>query len=112
MNMREHEIYEKAKSAALIAAKEENAKLGIELYIGLDCGFALITIIPARGRFVNYLKSINVGDTDKYNGGYKIWYSEFSIGTQSISVHEKAAYAFAKVLNDNGIKAFCSSRLD
>jgi hypothetical protein len=53
-----------------------------------------------------------VGDTDKYNGGYKIWYSEFSIGTQSISVHEKAAYAFAKVLNDNGIKAFCGSRLD
>ena len=72
------------------------------------CGFAWVTISPARGAFVTYLKSINAGSKGYY-GGYQIWVREFG---QSITRKEAFAGAFAKVLNSYGISAFAESRLD
>lgn len=72
------------------------------------CGFAWVTISPARGAFVNYLKSINAGSKGYY-GGYQIWVREFG---QSITRKEAFAGAFAKVLKNYGISAFAESRLD
>lgn len=72
------------------------------------CGFAWVKISPARGKFVNYLKKLGIGRRS-YQGGYDIWISEFGQ-----SYERKSAYAdaFAKVLNENGIKAYAMSRLD
>ena len=72
------------------------------------CGFAWVTISPARGAFVTYLKSINAGSKGYY-GGYQIWVREFG---QSITRKEAFAGAFAKVLTQYVIKAYGQSRLD
>lgn len=45
-------------------------------------------------------------------GGFQIWYSKFSLSTQSISVHEAAARAATAILQSHGIAAEWSSRLD
>lgn len=108
------EILVKAQIAAEKAAKEENDLLGPEQQRGLDCGFAWVVIKPARGKFVNYLKKLNFGETRNYGGGgFQIWYSKLhSIPTQSVSVHQAATREFARVLREYGINAHSGSRLD
>ena len=73
------------------------------------CGFAWVNIKPARGKFVKFLKDNNIGRKDSYYGGYTIWVSGFGQ-----SLERKSAYArsFAKVLDDNGLKAYSMSRMD
>lgn len=73
------------------------------------CGFAWIKIRPARGAFVNWCKKNNIGRTDSFEGGYMIWVSDYN---QSMQKKETYARAFAKVLQDNGIKAYGMSRMD
>ena len=108
------EIYAEAQDAAVAAAHAEDAKLGPENIRGLDCGFAWVVIKPARGAFVNYLKSIDVGSTRDYGGGgYSVWGSRLhDLQTQSISVHYAAAKAFAAVLVKHGLNAYADQRLD
>jgi hypothetical protein len=72
------------------------------------CGFAWVNISPARGAFVNYLKSRDVG-SKAYYGGYEIWVQEFG---QSVDRKSAFAGAFAEVLNKYGITAYAGSRLD
>lgn len=72
------------------------------------CGFAWVTIFPARGSFVTYLKSKGIGGK-AYGGGYQIWVSEFG---QSVDLKSAYAGAFAAVLNKYGINAYGQSRLD
>ena len=72
------------------------------------CGFAWIKIKPARGKFVAWLKSQNIGDTS-YSGGYDIWVSHFN---QSFTRKEEYARAYAHVLGKHGITAIPQSRLD
>lgn len=108
-------IWNAALAAASAAAQAENDKLGAEGSRGFDCGFAWITIKPARGPLVAYLKNIGVGHSGSYSGGpgYGIWYGELhSIPTQSVSVHQAAANAATEVLKQHGLNAFWSSRLD
>jgi hypothetical protein len=76
---------------------------------GGACGFAWVKIFPARGAFVNYLKSIKVGSTNGYEGGYDVWVSGFG---QSVTRKEAYAQAFAAVLRKYGINAYGQSRLD
>jgi hypothetical protein len=73
------------------------------------CGFAWINIKPARGAFVNYLKSRNWGKLDSYYGGYTIWVHNFG---QSVTRKEAYAKAFAEVLQNHGLTAYAGSRLD
>lgn len=73
------------------------------------CGFAWIKIRPARGEFVKWLKKNNIGKTDSFEGGYMIWISDYN---QSMQKKETYARAFAKVLADNGIRAYSMSRMD
>ena len=72
------------------------------------CGFAWVTIKPARGAFVEYLKSINAGHKGYY-GGYEVWVREFGQ-----SYEQKIAYAgaFAQVCEQYGITAYAGGRLD
>jgi len=73
------------------------------------CGFAWIDIHPARGAFVEYLKSRNWGSKKIYGAGYQIWVGQYN---QSVTRKYAYAQAFAKVLNEYGIKANAGSRLD
>jgi hypothetical protein len=73
------------------------------------CGFAWVKIRPARGKFVNWCKKNNIGKTDSFEGGYMIWISDYN---QSMQKKEAYAYGFAKVLVDNGIRAYAMSRMD
>lgn len=85
-------------------------------------GFAWVVIKPARGPFVKFLKENDIGSTRDYGGGgYEIWSSKFITRwpevdgpkyTQSMDIKEVAAYAYAKVLRDNGINAWAGSRAD
>lgn len=119
-----HNIYVEAYEAGLKAGNEVGVpKFIVGDAIGLSneidyskptfvlnglCGFAWVTIKPARGAFVNYLKSRNVGSKGYY-GGYEIWVSEFG---QSVDRKQAFATAFAEVLRKYGIEAYGASRLD
>jgi hypothetical protein len=72
------------------------------------CGFAWVTISPARGSFVTFLKTQGIGSKGYY-GGYEIWVREFG---QSVDRKSAFAGAFAEVLNKYGITAYTGSRLD
>jgi hypothetical protein len=72
------------------------------------CGFAWVTISPARGSFVTFLKTQGIGSKGYY-GGYEIWVREFG---QSVDRKSAFAGAFAEVLEKHGITAYTGSRLD
>ena len=72
------------------------------------CGVAWVNIRPARGAFVNYLKKKKKGHKS-YTGGWDYWVSEFG---QSYERKMAYARAFAKVLNDAGLKTYPMGRLD
>ena len=72
------------------------------------CGFARVNISPARGAFVNWHKSQEIGSKGYY-GGYEIWVREFG---QSVDRKSAFAGAFAEVLEKYGISAYVGSRLD
>lgn len=117
-------IYAEAYEAGIIAGKEVGVpKFIVGDAIGLSqeidyskptyvldglCGFAWIKISPARGAFVTWLKSQEIG-SKSYNGGYDIWVREFG---QSVDRKSAFASAFAEVLNQYGITAYGESRLD
>lgn len=117
-------IYREAYEAGLAAGKDaDTPKFIVGDAIGLSdeidyskktyildglCGFAWVNISPARGAFVNWLKSQEIGGKSYY-GGYEIWVREFG---QSVDRKSAFAGAFAEVLNKYGISAYAGSRLD
>jgi hypothetical protein len=119
-----HNIYVEAYEAGMKAGNEVGVpKFVVGDAIGLSneidyskptfimdglCGFAWVNISPARGAFVNYLKSRQVGSKGYY-GGFEIWVREFG---QSVDRKTAFARAFADVLNKYGINASVGSRLD
>ena len=72
------------------------------------CGFAWITIRPARGPLVAHLKKMDIGDKG-WNGGYEIWVSHFG---QSYERKYAYANAFAWTLRQHGYDAQHGGRLD
>jgi hypothetical protein len=72
------------------------------------CGFAWVNISPATQPFARFTKKIGVG-RKAYYGGRDIACHEFN---QSIQRKEKYCYAFARVLKDNGVTCYNSSRMD
>ncbi len=117
-------IYREAYEAGLNAGKDaDTPKFIVGDAIGLSneidfskktyildglCGFAWVNISPARGAFVNWLKTQGIGSKGYY-GGYEIWVREFG---QSVDRKSAFAGAFAEVLNKYGITAYTGSRLD
>lgn len=80
------------------------------------CGFAWVTIRPARGAFVNFLKARGVGHSGYY-GGYQISTNvierEANVDFgQSYERKMAAAEAFAATLQTWGINAVAEGRLD
>ncbi len=80
------------------------------------CGYAWVTIRPARGAFVNFLKARGVGRSGYY-GGYEISTNvienEANVNFgQSYERKMAAAEAFAATLQAWGINAVAEGRLD
>ena len=102
-----------AKKACLSAVDEFVAKHGETLY----CGFANVSIRPARGRLVKFLKEMKIGDNG-YGGGWRISYYDLMPKghryghTQSMDIKEEGCSAFAKALEKYGVEAYMESRAD
>ena len=71
------------------------------------CGFAWVEF-AGNTSFGRWAKKVGKA-RPHYPSGLCVWVSE---GGQSIGRKEAYAVAFAKVLNDAGIKAYAGSRLD
>ena len=102
-----------AKKACLKAVDDFVAKHGETLY----CGFANVSIHPARGRLVKFLKEMELG-SNGYKGGWRIsYYDMMPKGhryghTQSMDIKEEGCSAFAHALEKYGIEAYMESRAD
>ncbi len=100
-----HEEALEAADAAFKLAMIEHDPMGGE------CQAAWIVIRPARGDYVTFLKRKGWGQNGVYGG----W--ELHVNTpegyrgQNGAIKEAGVRAFAKVLNDNGIKAGVHTRL-
>lgn len=75
-----------------------------------SCGFAWVNIKPATSKFGRWLKDNGLARKDSYYGGLCYWIGAYG---QCYEQKEAYAYAFARVLQENGIaKAYAGSRLD
>ena len=81
------------------------------------CGFANVSIHPARGRFVSFMKKADVGSSG-YRGGWRISYYDIMpkdhpySHTQSMSIKEEACEAFRDQLRKYGLTVYAESRAD
>jgi len=100
----------------------EQAVKAVEKYMdgkeeAMYCGFANVSVNPARGKFVSFLKKAGVGDNG-WNGGYRISYYEIMPPdhkyrhTQSMDIKEVACDAFANALKKYGLTVYSESRAD
>jgi hypothetical protein len=102
------EACDKAKEAATAFVE----KHGEPMY----CGFASVTIYPARGRLVSWLKDNKIG-SNGYRGGWRISSYDVMKGhpycsTQSMSIKEEACEAFRDELRKYGLTVYAESRAD
>ena len=83
----------------------------------LYCGFASVSIHPARGKFVKFMKDAGVGDNG-CRGGYRISYYDIMPQdhryrhTQSLDIKEVATEAFRDELRKYGMTVYADSRAD
>ena len=81
------------------------------------CGFANVSIHPARGSFVSFMKKASIGDSG-FRGGYRISYYDIMptdhqyARTQSLYIKEIACDAFANELKKYGLTVYSESRAD
>lgn len=119
------ELYNKAHAAGLEAVSKlqvtpmvvtghanplDDSSPVTEAYYVADgvCGFGWVNVKPGNSAFAKWLVK-NDYASKSYEGGVTIWVSYFN---QSLQKKEAYAYAFAKVLSDNGIRAYAGSRMD
>ena len=73
------------------------------------CGFAWVNVKPGTSKFARWLKDNGIARTDSYYGGVTIWISDYGQSYERKIAH---ASAMARVLSEQGIKAYSSGRLD
>ena len=116
-------LYNKAREAGLaagsktvpvpmnVAQVDPMSGAVLKVYPQIDdgvCGFAWVNVKPGNSPFANWAKKAGLA-RKAYEGGVQFWVGDFS---QSMARKEDYAYAFAKVLNDAGVKAYANSRID
>ena len=107
------DMFLNARKVAIKAVDDYVEKYGEPMY----CGFANVSIHPARGRFVSFMKKAGIGSKG-YGGGYRISYYDIMpkdhqySHTQSMDIKEVACEAFANALTKYGLKAGYESRAD
>ena len=83
----------------------------------LYCGFASVSIHPARDKFVKFMKNAGIGDNG-YRGGYRISYYDIMPQdhryrtTQSLDIKEVATEAFRDELTEYRMTVYADSRAD
>lgn len=93
---------------------DDNSEVEKQWYVPSGiCGFAWV-VIPYKGegiKFINALKKkgINGKISKSYYGGYHYWVSTM---TQSMEKKEAFAREFSRVLQENGIDCYPTSRMD
>ena len=102
------QVLAKALVVSKLAAAEMYSKIGER-----DCcGFAWVSVYDVRSNSKLGKWLASAGFSKAYNGGLQLW-DPAGYPTQSISVKEAGAYAYAEVLvNELGLKAYGGSRLD
>ena len=106
-------IWHEAKNKAVKAVDEFVEKHGEPMY----CGFASVSIHPAKGKFVDFLKRQEIGDKG-YRGGYRISYYDIMPLShqyrmpQSLDIKEVATEAFRDELRKYGMTVYADSRAD
>ena len=107
------DMFLNARNKAVEAVDAFTAKHGEPMY----CGFANVSIFPARGRFVSIMKKAGIGDNG-YRSGYRISYYDIMprdhkyAHTQSMSIKEEACEAFRDELKKYGLTVYAESRAD
>ena len=107
------EMFFNASLEAAKAVDDYVEKYGEPMY----CGFANVSIHPAKGRFVNILKKAGIGDKG-FRGGYRISYYDIMPQdhqyrmTQSLDIKEIACEAFRDELRKYGLTVYAESRAD
>ena len=107
------DMFANAKKKAVEAVDKFVAEHGEPMY----CGFANVSIHPAKGRFVNILKKAGIGDKG-YRGGYRISYYDIMPQDhrwrhcQSLDIKEIACEAFRDELRKYGLTVYAESRAD
>jgi len=86
---KELKILEEAADAAVRATNEYNGGW-------YPCGFAWVTVKPARGPLIAAMKHFKIGDRG-YDGGYII-YNPSGSSTQSMEAKALGANAYAEIL--------------
>ena len=107
------DMFLNARKVAIKAVDDFVAKHGEPMY----CGFANVSIHPARGRFVSFMKKADIGDKG-FRGGYRISYYDIMpqdhqyARTQSLDIKEVATEAFRDELRKYGLTVYAESRAD
>ena len=107
------DMFLNARKVAIKAVDDFVAKHGEPMY----CGFANVSVHPARGKFVSFMKKADVGSKG-YGGGYRISYYDIMpkdhpySHTQSMSIKEEACEAFRDELRKYGMTVYAESRAD
>ena len=107
------DMFLNARKVAIKAVDDFVAKHGEPLY----CGFANVSVHPARGKFVSFMKKADIGDNG-FRGGYRISYYDIMpkdhpySHTQSMSIKEEACEAFRDELRKYGLTVYAESRAD
>lgn len=106
-------IWNEAQEAARVAAEEVGQRMGD----GGSCGYAWVSITPARGPFITWCKAQNAeankgvergrerypfGEPFGYKPGWQIW-GPGNYGGQCLCAKEAGAKAFAETLARHGI---------
>ena len=107
------DMFLNARKAAVKAVDEYMKDKEEPMY----CGFASVSIHPARGKFVAFMKKAGVGDSG-FRGGYRISYYDIMPldhqyrMTQSLDIKEEACEAFRDELRKYGLTVYADSRAD
>ena len=107
------DMFLNARKVAIKAVDDFVAKHGEPMY----CGFANVSVHPARGRFVSFMKKAGIG-SNGYRGGWRISYYDIMpknhpyLHTQSMSIREIACDAFRDELVKYGLTVYSESRAD
>ena len=108
--MPELDVIHEALSAAKIATDDMVNNNPNQWY---PCGFAMIRLRPARGRFVDAMKHLSLGRSDDYEGGY-IFANPGKNNTQWMDAKIEGAKAFVHVVKKHfpDINIRVESRID
>lgn len=102
-------ILVQAYTAAIKAGKSKYDEMGGDRFM---CGFAWVDIygIRANSKLGKQLESFGI-KKDSWKKCHSIW-DPAGLNVQNIDIKEAGAYAFAKVLESYGFRAYSGSRLD